>query len=120
MVQLQPAGRLVRGRRARQHDQRHALGVGTGDRVDEVERAGAVGHGGDAEPAARTRRRVGGEADGRLVRQRDQRQHAGAFDLAEQRQREVAGNAEHLGRAAAREGVQQLLREGGGRHGARP
>ncbi|OIQ74719.1 hypothetical protein GALL_436210 [mine drainage metagenome] len=111
VVQQQPAGGLVRGRRARQHDQRHAFGVGAGQRVDQVEGAGAVSHRGHAQPAAQPRRGVGGEADRRFVRQRVQRQDAGAFDFTEQRQREVAGNAEHFGGAPAAKRLEQALRQ---------
>ena len=111
VVQQQAAGRLVRRRRARQHHQRHAFGIGASHRVDQVEGTGAIGHGGHAQTAARARRGVGREADAGLVRQRVQRQQRRALDLAEQRQREVAGDAEDFGGAACLQRLQQAFGE---------
>ena len=47
-----------------------------------------------------------------LVGQRVQRQDAGLLDDAEERQREVAGNAEDLARAVILQGVQQRIAPG--------
>ena len=63
MVQQEAARALARARRAGDHHHRRALRVGAGDRVDEVERAGAVGDDRNAEAAVVARRRVGREAD---------------------------------------------------------
>ena len=111
VVQQEAAGRFVRGRRAGQHDQRHAFGIGAGHGIDQVERAGTIGDGGHAEAAAGARCGIGGEADARLVRQRVQRQQLRVFDLAEQRQREVARDAEDLARAARLQCLQQASGE---------
>ena len=109
VVQLVAARGFVRGRRARQHDQRHPLGVGAGHGVHEVEGAGAIGDRGHAEAAAHARGRVGREADRRFVRKRVERQDPAALDFAEQGQGEVAGDAEHFGRAAALQGLEEAL-----------
>ena len=55
---------------ARDHQQRHALGVRGRDRVHDVVAARAVGHADHAEPAGRARVAVGREADRGLVRER--------------------------------------------------
>ena len=96
VVQEEAALRLGRTRPARDHDQRRLLGVGPGDRVDHVERARPVGDGRDAELLAVAAGGVGREADGGLVAERVERQRAVVLDDPEERQREVAGDAEDL------------------------
>jgi hypothetical protein len=56
MVQQQAGARLALARSAREHHQRRLLGIGGGDRIDHVERPGAVSHGRDAEPHVGARR----------------------------------------------------------------
>ena len=60
---------------------------------------------------------IGGKAQGGLVAQGVQRQDAAFFDLLEQRQDEVAGNAKNFLRAVVLEGAQQRKAEG---HGVSP
>jgi hypothetical protein len=109
VVQQQATGGLVRGRRARQHHQGHPFGIGTGDHVDEVEGTGAVGHRRHPEAATGTRRAVGRETHAGLVRQGHQRQQCTVFDLAKQRQRKVARDAEDLGGPPCLQGLQQAF-----------
>ena len=109
MVKQQAAACLALARCARDHDHRRLLGECGRDRVHHVERAGAVGDRGDAEAAMRARSGVSGEADGRLVAERVQRQPAGFLDLGEQREREVAGDAEYLVCAVCGERGEQRL-----------
>ena len=80
MVQQEAAGALARAGRAGDHHHRRALGIGAGDRVDQVEGAGAVGDDRDAEAAVIARRRIGREADRRLVAEREVRQDAAFLD----------------------------------------
>ena len=116
---VQPEAHAPFGRAGSARDHRHGrlLGVGGGDRVDHVERTRAVGDRGDAERAAVARRGVGGEADRRLVAERVQRQDARALDFAEERQREVARDAEDFSGAVVLEcgeqGVCELHCAGG-------
>ena len=110
-MEQEAAAALGRRGRARDHHDRRALGAGAGDRVDQVERAGAVGHRGDAEAAADPRRAVGREPHARLVRERMQRQDARLLDHLEQRQSEIARDAEDPGRTVILERVQQGLSE---------
>ncbi len=106
VVQRQAAARLAAARRTRDHHQRRFLGVGRRDRVDHVERTGAVGDDRHAWRAADTCRRVRRESDRGLVAQRVQRQQPRLFDDLEERQHEVAWDAEHLPGAVLLQGRQ--------------
>ena len=101
MVQQEARAALGPAGGAGDHDHRRLLGEGAGDRVDQVEGAGAVGDRGHADRAAEPPGGIGGEAHGRLVAQRVQRQDAALLDHLEERQREVAGDAEDLAGAVA-------------------
>ena len=100
-----------------QDDQRRAFGIGAGHRVHHVESTGAIRHGHHAQAAVHARGGVGGKAQRGLVAQGVQRQDAAFFDLLEQRQDEVAGNAKNFLRAVVLEGAQQRKAEG---HGVSP
>ncbi len=70
MVNEQAAGPLGARWCPGEHDHRGAFGIGPGDGVDQVEGAGPVGDGGDAQAAVEANRGVGGEPDRRLVAER--------------------------------------------------
>jgi hypothetical protein len=61
---------VARWRRAREHDERHVLGVRAGARIEERKAADAVGHAGERE-AAIARVRIRGVARVQLVRASD-------------------------------------------------
>ena len=107
MVQQQTAPQLVGAGRAGDHHQRALFRIGAVDRVDQIERAGAIGDRGDPQGLADPRRRIRREADPRLVAQGVQRQDARLLDHLEKRQRKIAGNAENMFRAAGLERVQK-------------
>ncbi len=109
MVQQEAARPLRRARRAGQNHQRRLFREGLGHGVQHVDGPGPVGDGGHAEPPADACGGVGREAEARLVGQGDQRQDAGLLDDLEIRQREVAGDAPDLARAAFLQGVQQCF-----------
>ena len=113
VVQQQPRAALVGAGRARDHDHRRLLREGRGDRVHEVEGPGAVGDGGHRGRAAHARRRVRGEAHRRLVGQRVEGQPPVRDDRVEERQREVAGDAEDLAGPRAFQRAEQRRRDGG-------
>ena len=75
MVQEQPGARFALARPAGENDQRRFFGIRRGNGVDHVQRAGAIGDGGDAQPHVGTRRSIGSKADGRFVRQGIERQY---------------------------------------------
>ena len=113
VMQQEAAGSLARAGRARDHHHRRALRIGARDRIDDIEGAGAVGHDGDAEAAVIARRRIRCETDGRLVAQREIRQDVAFFDDLEQRQHEIAGNAEDLaGAVILQRGEQSMGKRG--------
>ncbi len=116
MVDHEAAGALARAGRAGDHHDRRALGIGAGDGIDQVERAGAESDHGDAEAAVVARRRVGREADARLVAQRVVRENPALLDDLEERQHEIARNPEDFAGAVVLEALQQRGRERG--HGA--
>ena len=107
VMQQEAAGALARTRRARNHDNRRAFRIGARDGIDQIERAGAIGHHGDAETAMVARRGVRREAHRRLMAQREVRQDVAFLDDLEQRQHEVAGNAEYLVGAVIFQGLEQ-------------
>ncbi len=107
VMQQQAAGAFARPRRAGDDDDRRALGIGAGDRVDEVEGACAIGDDGDAQARMIARRGVGGEADRRLVAQGEPGKNAALFHLLEKGEHEVAGNAEQFARPMRLQAMQQ-------------
>ncbi len=111
------AGAFARARRAGDHHHRRAFGIGAGYRVHQVEGAGAVGDDRDAEAAVIARRGVGGEADRRLMTEREVRQHLAFLDDLEQRQHEVARDTENLPGAVSFQAFEQ---SGGKRRHATP
>ena len=117
VVQQEPARALARARRAGDHHHRRALRIGAGDRIDQVEGAGAVGDDRDAEAAMVARRRIGREADRRLMAQRVVRQDPAFLDHLEQRQHEIARDAEDLAGPVILQPVEQ---RGGERRHLRP
>jgi hypothetical protein len=116
MVEEKSAGALARAGRARDRHHRRTLGIGAGDRVDEIEGAGPIGDDGDPEAAVEARRRVGGEADRGLVAERVMGKDAAVLDDLEERQHEIAGYPEDLAGAVVLEALQQYAGERG--HGA--
>ena len=96
VVQVQPDRPLRRAGRARDHDHRRLLGIGLGHRVDHVQPAGTIGDRRHPQGRMEPRGGIGGKADAGLVAQRVQRQDPRAFDLLEEGQGEVTGNAEDL------------------------
>ena len=115
VMEQKAAAALGRRRRARDHHHRRALGAGAGDRVDQVEGAGAVGDRSHAEPAADPRRAIRREAHARLVAQRVQRQNARFLDHLEERQSEIAGDSEDPGRTVVLERMEERFGEVHGR-----
>ena len=113
MMQQEAAGALARARRAGDHHHRRALGIGAGDRIDQVEGAGAIGDHGNAEAAVIAHGGIGGEADRRLMAEGELRQDAGLFDHLVERQHEIARDAEDLPRAV----ILQALEQRGGERG---
>jgi hypothetical protein len=107
MVEQQAAPQLVGAGRAGDHHQRALFRIRAVDRVDQIERAGAIGDRGDPQGLADPRRRIRRETDPRLVAQRIKRQDAVFLDHLEEGQREIAGYAEYMFRAAGLEGVQK-------------
>ncbi len=113
VVQQEAGGPLLRARRASDHHHRRALRVSAGDRVDQVEGAGAIGDDGDAEALVVARGGIGREADRRLVAERVARQDFRFLDDLVERQHEIAGDAEDLPGAV----VLQALQKRGGKRG---
>ncbi len=106
---VQPPARRALGnaRRARHHDDRHPLRVAARDRVHEIERPRAPGRDRDREAAPEPRCRVRREADGRLVAQRVERQRPALLHDLEERQHEIARDAEDLARPMLAQRIQQ-------------
>jgi hypothetical protein len=113
MVQQEAAHALARARRAGYDDHRRALRIRAGDRIDEVERTRPIGCDRDAEPQMIARRRIGGEADGRLMAQGEVRENPALLDHLVERQHEVARNAEYLARAMLLQARKQRLGKAG-------
>ncbi len=120
VMQHEAARALARAWRARDDDDRRALRVGARDGIDEVEGPGPEGHDRDAEARVIARRRVGREAHAGLMAQRVVRQDPALLDHLEERQHEVARNAEDLARAVVLEALQQRYRQCGHREFSRP
>lgn len=72
VVNEKPARTLCTRGRCRQYDDRRALSIGSGNSIDEVQRAGPVRDGSDSNTAGSARRGIRGEADARLMTQRVQ------------------------------------------------
>ena len=104
--------------RAGNHHNRRAFRISAGDRVDQIERAGAVRHDGDAQAAVIADRRIGREADGRLMTQFEMRKDPRFLDHFVEGQHEIAGDSENLARAVIFKCMQQC--GGQRRHGLFP
>src|SRR3974390_895709 len=112
-MQHEAAGAVARARGAPAHHDRRAFGIGARDRIDEIERACAIGDDRNADTRAVARDRVRRETDRRLVAQREVRQDLRSLDDLVERQHEIARNSEDLARAV----VLQRLQESGGERG---
>ena len=111
---------LLVARTAAQHQQRHALGERSRDRVHHVVSARAVGDAHDADATGRARVAVGGEADARLVRQRHDAEPAARAEAQEEPQHEIAGDAEEMRDPDLAEvGDQEVAERHRGLHGDR-
>ncbi len=107
MVEQGVVGRFADTRRTAYHHHRRALGIGAGNRIDEIEGAGAIGRNRNAEATMDARRRIRREAHGRLVAQLEMRQDLRILDHLVERQHEIAGDAEDLSCAMSLQGTQQ-------------
>ncbi len=107
MMQKKPALPLQRAGRACDHHHRRALGIGAGNRIDDVEGARAIGDDRDADPAMKAGRGIGGKADRRLMAQFEMRQDPRLLDRLVERQHEVARNAEDFTGAMRLERAQE-------------
>jgi hypothetical protein len=107
VVQQQSRAGLSLAGRARYDDDGRLFRVRARHGVHDIERSRAIGDGGHAERAVRSRRRVRGEADRRLVRERIERKDPRGLDDLEEGQREIAGDAEDLSGAVGLKRVQQ-------------
>src|SRR5579864_8792398 len=113
VVQQEAAHALARARRTGYHDDWRALRIGAGDRIDKIERTGPVGCDRNAEPKVIARRGIGGEADGRLMAQREVRENPALLDHLVERQHEIARNAEDLARAVLLQAQQKRFGKAG-------
>jgi len=116
VVDHEPARALARSGGAGDDDDRRALGIGTRDRVHQIESTRPEGDDGDAEAAVVARRGIRGEAHAGLVAQRVVRQDSALLDDLEERQHEVARNSEDFTGAVVLQALQQCGRERGHPH----
>ena len=107
MMQAEPHVPLGSPRRPRNHHQRRFFRVRRGHGVDHVEGARPIGDGGHPEGAAIAPGGIGGKPDARLMAQGMERQDIGLLDGAEERQGEIAGDAEDFTGAIVFERRQQ-------------
>ena len=117
VMQQIAAGAFARARRTGDHHHRRALGIGAGNRVHQVEGAGAVGDDRNTDPAVIARRGVGREADRRLMTEREVRKHIAFLDDLEERQHEIARDTENFPGAVSFQAFEQ---SGGKRRHATP